>query len=193
MNEKLSPARRMIKRPYILGPREGWFKSRGRLVYDPKRSNKNNTQEWLVMEVDREITRYFRWMVDRHIMNVTGAEGHGILQPSGDAHVSVLRGRNDLRAVPRAEKEAMWKKYHGREVDFYYSPVVYLARAEFWCVDIITPWTLEVRSEEWDLPSDYGLHLTIGRQRDYWLEDNWRQVKDTRLITPHYRGRERNA
>lgn len=145
------------------------------------------------MEVDREITRYFRWMVDRHIMNITGAEDYGVLQPSGDAHVSILRGFNDLRNVPATERDAMWGKYQGHEVEFFYSPVVYLARAEFWCVDIISPQLLTIRSEEWDLPSDYGLHLTVGRQRDHWLEDNWRQVKDTRLIAPHYRGRERDA
>ena len=192
MTNKLSPGTKTL-RPKLQARPQGWHRSVGRIVYDPKRNNKNNTKWWMVMEVDREITRYFRWMVDRHIMNITDAENYGVLQPSGDAHVSVLRGFNDLRNVPAVERDAMWGKYQGLEVEFFYNPVVYLARAEFWCVDIIAPWLLTVRQEEWDLPSDYGLHLTIGRQRDHWLEDNWRQVQDTRLITPHYRGRERNA
>jgi hypothetical protein len=165
----LSPARREAKKRKMLLQRKGWLKGTGTLVYDPKRNNKNNTEQWLVLEVDREITRYFRWWVDRELMNITGVDGMGILQPSGDAHVSVLRGKNDLKKVPAAHREALWNKYAGRRVDFLYNPNVQLAKGEFWFVEVDAPWLTDIRKIEFDIPYDFGLHLTIGRMRESWL------------------------
>ena len=178
------PARRETQRPKLMLGEPGWFKSRGRIVYDPKRNNKKNTAEWMVMEVDREITRYFRWFIDRELMNITGVEGAGILQPSGDAHVSIIRGRGDLRYVPEHEKAALWGKYQGLEVDFLYSPVAKLAKGEFWFVDIKCPWLLEQRRDEFDLPHDFGFHLTVGKMRDHWIGQF-----DERLRNTHWNGK----
>ena len=179
----LTPLRREAQKPKLMLGEAGWLKGRGILTYDPKRKNKKNTEDWLVLEVDREITRLFRWFVDRELLNVTGAEGHGLLQPSGDAHISVLRGRNDLRQVPKWEKDAMWGKYQGREVDFLYSPHVRVAKGEFFFVEVKCPWLLEIR-QEFGLPYDYGLHLTIGKFRDHWIGQH-----DPRLRTSHWYGK----
>jgi hypothetical protein len=179
----LTPARREALKPKLMLGETGWLKGRGVLVYDPKRKNKRNTEDWLVLEVDREITRLFRWFVDRNLVNVTDAAGHGLLQPSGDAHVSVIRGRNDLRKVPKWQKEAMWGKYQGREVEFLYSPNVQLAKGEFFFVEVKCPWLLEIR-KEFDLPYDFGLHLTIGKVRDHWLG-----VRDDRFKLKTWNGR----
>ena len=165
-----APLKRNAPRPRLMANREGWFKGRGTLVYDPKRNNKKNTDWWLVVEVDREITRYFRWFVDRELVNMTGDPDHGVLQPSGDAHISVIRGWNDVRRVPKDELTAMWKKYQGQEVDFLYSPIVKTAKGEFWYVNVECPFLTDIR-REFDLPYDYGMHLTIGRMRNYWLDE----------------------
>lgn len=180
---KQTPARREAQRPKLMMGEAGWLKGRGVLTYDPKRKNKRNTEDWLVLEVDREITRLFRWFVDRELINITGVEGHGLLQPSGDAHVSVIRGRNDLRQVPKWQKDAMWGKYQGCEVDFLYHPQVQIAKGEFFFVKVKCTWLLEIR-QEFDLPYDFGLHLTIGKVRDHWLG-----VQDNRLKLATWNGR----
>ena len=180
----LTPARREILRPKIMLRDPKWFKGTGTLVYDPKRKNKKNTHDWLVLEVDREITRYFRWFIDHELVNITGAVDHGVLQPSGDAHVSVLRGAGDLRNIPRNHRDAMWKKYQGRKVDFLYSPEVKLAKGKFWYVEVKCPWLLELREWEWDVPFDFGMHLTVAKMRDHWIE-----ARDDRFRNPTWNGK----
>ena len=165
----LTPARREVLRPKLMLNEQGWLRGRGKLVYDPWRANKSNTQDWLVLEVDREITRLFRWFIDRELLNITGVEGQGVLQPSYDAHVSILRGAGDLRQVPRYQRDAMWKKYDGREVDFLYSPHVKIAKGEFFFVEVKCPWLISLRDWEFDLPSNFGLHLTVAKLRDHWI------------------------
>lgn len=180
----LTPARREILRPKLMLNQPGWLKGRGKLVYDPWRANKSNTVDWLVLEVDREITRLFRWFIDRELVNITGVEDHGVLQPSYDAHISVLRGKNDLKKVPRWQRDAMWKKYDGREIDFLYSPHVRVAKGEFIFVDVQVPWLTDLRKEEFMLPYDFGLHLTVAKFRDHWVG-----VHDPRFATAHWYGR----
>ena len=49
-----------------------WHTSRGRIIYDPARPGmKRRTKYWAIVNVDREITRYFRWWVDRELLNIT--------------------------------------------------------------------------------------------------------------------------
>lgn len=179
----ISPARREIVRQKLLAAEPGWLRGTGTLVYDPRRANKSNTKDWLVLEVDREITRLLRWFIDRELMNITGVEGHGVLQPSYDAHISILRGANDLKKVPVWMKEAMWKKYDRRQVDFLYNPHVKIAKGEFFFVDVICPWLLELREWEYDVPFDFGLHLTVAKFRDHWIGKY-----DSRLRTSHWYG-----
>lgn len=180
----LTPARREAQRPKLMAGEPGWLKGRGKLVYDPKRANKNNATDWLVLEVDREITRLFRWFIDRELLNITGVEGQGALQPSYDAHISILRGRNDLKKVPRHQRDALWGKYQGRQVDFLYSPHVKVAKGEFFFVDVKCPWLLDIRAEEFNLPYDFGFHLTVAKFRNHWVGQF-----DPRLRTSHWYGK----
>jgi hypothetical protein len=171
-------------RPKLIAGEAGWHKGRGVVRYDPHRTNKRNTTGWLVVEVDREITRLFRWFIDRELINMTGAEDHGILQPSWDAHISILRGENDLRPVPKHHREALWGKYEGMIVEFLYSPVVKMAKGEFFFVDVKSEFLLDLRREEFDLPYDFGLHLTVARMRDHWTGP-----RDDRFKSGHWNGR----
>ena len=135
------------------------LKSSGKVVYDPNRSTmKKRTKWWCVLNVDREITRYYRWWVKRkyHI---------DLCQPSWDAHVSIIRGEK-----PEPELMHLWKKYDGQVLNFEYSPVVYQGSGEtrfqdaryFWFVDVVCPEIIDIR-KELNRPVDFGLHLTIGR------------------------------
>lgn len=167
----------MTMRPYLMANRPGWLKSRGRIVYDPYRGKmKKNVAYWCVVEVDPEIARYYRFMVDRNLLNITMEPNHGLFQPSGGAHISVIRGHYDVHKakdgsrVPDDHVNALWKKYQGREVDFLYSPNVRRSgdtthgdRPDYyWFLEVDCPFLKNIR-DEFDLPSDWKLHCTIGR------------------------------
>jgi len=137
------------------------LKSVGKLVYDPYRGDmKNRTEWWCVVQVDREITRYYRyWVRCRY--------GIELFQPSWDAHTSVVRGEK-----PRTEKlRALWGKYQGERVEFEYGIEPYNGNAKgtkhdnaevFWMIDVFCPRFNEIR-DEFGLRTFYNYHLTIGR------------------------------
>jgi len=130
------------------------FESYGKVVYDPYRPGLKGKKKnwWAIMTVDREITRYFRWQV---LWNW----GIKLNHPSWDAHVSIIRGEK-----PQKNKMDLWKKYQGKKVKFRYSNKIFQAdnKPEFWYVHIDCPFLKEIR-EEFGLPADWRLHLTIGR------------------------------
>ena len=139
-------------------------KSVGKLVYDPYRGDmKNRTEWWCIIELDREITRYYRYWVQRRY-------GIELFQPSWDAHISVVRGE-----MPRTEElRDLWGKYRGERIEFEYGIDPCKGGAEntkhdnagmFWMVDVVCPRASEIRTEL-GLRTFYSYHLTIGRT--YW-------------------------
>ncbi len=158
----------------ILGIRDpNWLESRGRIIYDPPRQGmKRKTKHWCVMDVDREITRYFRYWVDRSLLNLTGIEGYGLKPPSWDAHVSIVRGENDVKDCPPGVFEREWRRYHGEVIPFRYSLNVRQTGvnskdrpSHYWFVDIQSDALIQIR-KDLGLPHNWGLHLTIGRTYD---------------------------
>lgn len=140
-----------------------WHKGSGTIVYDPPRPGmKKDTKWWCVINVDREITRYYRWWLLRryHIK--------GLNKPSWDAHISVIRGEE-----PRNEHKHLWKKYHGERVSFRYKHSPYQGNAVgrksktggFWQVEVQCDFAVEIR-KEFGFPAHWPLHLTVGRV--YW-------------------------
>lgn len=135
----------------------------GKIIYDPHRANmKRRTTGWCIVEVDREITRYYRYWLDKKL-NPLGITGQELKQPSWDAHISVVRGEKLRPSV-----EHLWKKYHGQQVDFEYDhsyvrcePDKKLGGHYYW-VDVYSPFLDEIR-KELQLPVGWKLHLTVGR------------------------------
>ena len=136
-------------------------KSTGKIVYDPYRGKlKKKPHWWCVVEVDTEITRYYRWWIQNkyHVK--------GLCQPSWDAHISVIRGEK-----PKPELMHLWKKYHGQVIEFEYehNPRKTGERdhhidgdGHYWFVDIKCEQLTNIRKELM-LPYDWSLHLTVGR------------------------------
>jgi len=131
----------------------------GIIKYDPYRGGmKKKTQWWAVVEVDKEITRYFRWMVKKNLWI-------DLAQPSWDAHISIIRGER-----PPGNKIDLWKKYDGQKIDFKYSLNVRQSGdttgwdrpSHYWFVEIDCPQLKQIR-EEFGFPSDWKQHITIGR------------------------------
>ncbi len=132
-----------------------WIKGTGRIVYDPWRgSMKRKRDWWCVVNVDREITRYYRWWIERryHVK--------GLCKPSWDAHISVIRGEK-----PRPHVIDLWKKYDRQIVEFEYQHFPH-QNGDFWIVDVRSPFLMQIR-EEFGMPTHWNLHLTVGRT---WFE-----------------------
>lgn len=141
-----------------------WRESTGKIIYDPHRPGmKRKTQWWCVVPVDREITRYYRWLITREV------PGLALHPPAWDAHISVIRGEK-----PDDDKMHLWRKYHKQKVTFWYSHYV-RRNGHFWFVEVRCPGLIEIR-REMDKPADWSLHLTVGRTWDndtIWPAEEW--------------------
>lgn len=138
----------------------------GIVVYDPYRgSMKRRSRGWCVVEVDTEITRYFRWWIQR--------EKHIHLQPpSWDAHISIVRGERYDSSV-----QHLWKKYHGQKIDFDYQHINTFKSARsglkngaddgmYYWVDVECSLMDDIRSDL-GLRKGWSFHLTFGRSYEY--------------------------
>jgi len=136
-----------------------WHEGHGWIKYDPPRGRmKKKTKWWAIVNVDKEITRYYRWWVmkERWI---------DLCQPSWNAHISIVRGE-----CPPEDLMHLWKKYDGQRIDFKYKHDVYQGSSTtgnnnpeaYWCVEIDCPKLIEIR-KEFGFKHDWKLHLTIGR------------------------------
>ena len=140
-----------------------WHKSTGIIKYDPPRPGmKKRTKWWCVVNVDKEITRYYRWWIQREL------HIKGLCQPSWDAHISIIRGEE-----PIDELKHLWKKYDGQKVEFEYKH--YPRRSGdrnfdlredrpdfFWFVEVRCPLRTEIRGEL-GRPTGWKHHITVGR------------------------------
>jgi hypothetical protein len=143
-----------------------WLTSSGIIRYDPPRGDmKTRTQWWCVIEADDEIARYYRWWVDRHVLNPLGFDKLGLHKPAWGAHISIVRGEQ-----PRPEDMHHWKEHDGREIEFEYSPDVVQTGQNpdkprpdhFWFLPIRCPLAVQIR-DDFGLYTSYTLHMTIGR------------------------------
>lgn len=146
------------------------YTSTGTIVYDPHRGGmKKRTQWWCIVEVDREITRYYRHWINK-IGNPLAIEDDNLKQPSWDAHISIIRGEK-----PYPDRMHLWKKYHGKKITFKYDHVgdfkIGHARAvgdapgKFFIVEVDCPELIDIR-KEFGFKSDWKLHITFGRTYD---------------------------
>lgn len=142
---------------FIRGDIMDWLTGSGIIRYDPPRPGLSKKKDWwAIVEIDREITRYYRWWVQRrfHVE---------LKQPSWDAHISIIRGEK-----PHPDKMNLWKKYNGKRIEFKYSNYIRQSGDtkpgpnSFWFVEVDCPFLTEMR-DEFNIPSDWKQHITIGR------------------------------
>jgi hypothetical protein len=139
-------------------PNDTWHTGTGTIKYDPFRFGmKNKTKWWAIVQVDKEITRYYRWWVKNQFWI-------DLCQPSWDAHISIIRGE-----TPNINKRHLWKKYDKQKIEFIYQHNVRrndntnLNQPNFyWFVDVKCLKLTEIRNE-FEFPSNWDFHLTIGR------------------------------
>ena len=138
-----------------------WHTGIGTIVYDPFRGKmKTRTKWWCVLELDKEITRYYRWWIEKEL------HIHSLVQPAWDAHISIIRGEE-----PADNLKHLWKKYDGKVVEFKYEhnpetvgPKVNRNSTDtVWTLRIRDPFLLSIRSEL-GRPSNWNLHLTVAKE-----------------------------
>lgn len=138
------------------------FKSYGWIKYDPERPGmKRRTDWWAILEVPGGIADYYRTMIENRY-------GIQLCKPSWGAHISIIRGEK-----PRPDLMHLWKKYDGKRVEFEYSVwpryngdtrvLTNHQAGEFWYIDTYCDELTQIR-QELELPYDWKLHLTVGRQ-----------------------------
>jgi len=140
--------------------------SSGTIIYDPYRGDmKRRTNGWCVIDVDKEITRYYRWWLQYQY--------HIRLQPpSWDAHISVVRGE---KIDPQYRNS--WKKYHGKKINFVYRHVgeIKMTRSGlsdspddgiYYYINVDCPTFDDIRNEL-GLRTGWSFHLTVGRTYEY--------------------------
>lgn len=141
------------------------YKGSGIIQYDPPREGmKTRTHWWCIVRIDRELTRYYRWWIDKEILNPLGLPSEGLKQPSWDAHVSVIRGEK-----PPRDKMHLWKKYHGKRVEFFYEHVFWYDIGKdnkqpgyFFTIDVQSSELTAIR-QEFGFKADWNFHVTFGR------------------------------
>lgn len=145
------------------------FSSVGKIIYDPKRdSMKKNTNWWCVINVDREITRYYRWFIQKKFWGDSAITPNWLCQPSWDAHISVVRGEQ-----PTPEYMPKWKEHHAQKVQFeYFNDIRSIVRNDgdvYWIVSVQAPIIEKIRNDLGLYSEGYTYHLTIGRT---WTNSN---------------------
>lgn len=160
------------------------FKSKGIIIYDPRRDGINSTDRngrsnrdkwWVIVQTDSEICRYYRYQVQKTILNPLGFEKrkdalkhgfHFIDQPSWGAHISVVRGEK-----PDEDHIHLWKKYDRQRIEFEYSHNVRQTSMDrdghdnYWFVDVQCKFLEDLRLEL-GRPIKWKFHMTVGRTWD---------------------------
>lgn len=114
------------------------FTSSGKLIYNPTRTMKSNTDWWCMVELPNDqIANYYRWHLDR---NWWEGDTHSVkrnyCKPPHRSHISVIRGE-----VPRKNKDQWGKFMANQTIKFQYDNVIRQTSIErdgkdyFWFID----------------------------------------------------------
>lgn len=128
----------------------------GVVLYDPPRPKmKKRTKWWCVLNVsdkDGDIARYCRWQIWKKY-------GIELNPPSWGSHVSIIRGEE-----PKEHLKHLWTQEHGTLIKFEYSHEIYFSKGFFFCL-VQSEFLMNIR-KKFELPTNYPLHMTIGKLKD---------------------------
>lgn len=146
------------------------YTSTGRVIYDPPRPGTlKENGGWVIITADQEITRYFRWWVDKMINNPLALDKQDLIKPAFDAHITVVRGGLDVKGHEK-RVNSVWKRHHGKKVTFKYGINVRETRkadrdtGKLWFVDVQCDMWQAIR-DEMGFTNTFNPHLTIGKYR----------------------------
>lgn len=158
-----------------------FLKTRGRLVYDPVRSDlkKTHKSRTLVAELPwDDLDLYYQWFLRKQfgtwfdhelraqtIFNSAQTAFHkinentpGINRPMWGKHVTIVRGDEP------GFKSKNWKKHEGEMIDIYYSPIV-SQKWKFWSLPVKSD-NLSFYRAELGLGPIHNFHITVAREHE---------------------------
>lgn len=148
------------------------FKSTGKLVYDPYRKMEKDTKWWCVLELNDELDRYLRWILDREWFTFdTQSKKRRYHRPPHKSHISIIRGE-----VPKENKKNWGTFLRNKKLEFEYSLDIQHTAGfknevgEFFFVKTIFPEYNEIRAH-FGLDTErngrpFRGHLTFARTYD---------------------------
>lgn len=83
------------------------WKSSGKIKYDPRVERGTFKENWIILQCDREIIRYYQHIFYKLYWKK-------LQTPMWKGHISIVRGETPL-------KPENWKLYNGKEIEFSYS------------------------------------------------------------------------
>ena len=92
------------------------FKSKGKIIYDPKRNMDKDVKWWCVLEFEKDLDDYLRWVLDREWSKFDASTiKRRYHRPPHKSHISIIRGE-----VPRQNKGSWGDLYRGKTLEFEY-------------------------------------------------------------------------
>lgn len=124
------------------------FKSKGRIVYDPKRNMDKDTKWWCVLEIGEDLPEYLRWFLDREWYNFDASSiKRKYHRPPHSPHISIIRGE-----IPKSNKDSWGSLLRGKKLEFEYNLDIKHTRGfknevgEFFFVKAVFPEYNEIRA-----------------------------------------------
>lgn len=131
------------------------FELSGILHYDPVRlaMKKQDESRILVLDIQADdLLEYYQW----HLKKKYG-QWINLQPPMFGSHVTVVRPQE----VP--EESSLWGKYENQQVKVFYNAKSLERHWEFWSLTVYSQELVNIRKEMM-LPTNFRLHMTIGRQ-----------------------------
>jgi hypothetical protein len=160
---------------------EQFFKLKGKLVYEPVRTELRKTFKAKTLIVDLpfdDLALYYCSVIKQKY-------GVHLHPPMWGNHVTVVRGDE------KPPKSQVWKKHEGETVEFEVSPHLY-RNWNFWCLPVRSQQLHDIR-KELGLAAFHEMHVTVGREVDQptkpakfpaWSKPQLRYLADRPVFTP---------
>lgn len=134
------------------------FSLNGILQYNPERTGLKKTDQMNTLILDlptEDLTDYYQWFIKKQY-----GEKFKLQSPMFGTHVTVIRPQEVNTQHPA------WLKYQNQSIDVFYFPEHLERHWEFWSLTVFSKELLDIR-HEFNLRTDFRLHMTIGRQFDW--------------------------
>lgn len=138
--------------------------TKGHINYNPERGSMKNNASCCIVELDNGISDFYRSLVNKHY-------GIKLIKPNWNTHITIINPE-EARLL---QKNKLWKKYEGLEVDIMYYPFPRYSgdtdqkygsqSGRFWFLTIDCKFINTLRNEL-NLNNIKTPHLTIGKNKD---------------------------
>jgi hypothetical protein len=124
------------------------YKTVGKLIFDPRKGTKDFEPWWVLLNLDREIQRYYAWHLERWGVEVCTGSQWG-------CHISVVKGEKP----PLVDK---WGQKHSKFIKIEYDGRIRYDNGKHAWIDVYSDELSDFRASL-GLHRKRRFHITIGR------------------------------